>query len=215
MTLRHLLTHTSGIGYGFSSPIVADLQQGNEKDEWKLPLLHEPGEQWTYGASTQVLGLIVEKITGESLETYFQERIFMPLGMIDTSFAVPVAKQSRVITAYSHVDGKFQPRPGRTIPSTPTPPFFGDSGLYSTAHDFGQFIRMLLNHGSLGDAKILSEVDRAHESQSDRCSFRLAAACGGPCANAAISSGRGARQVRAWPSSDCTKRRWEQVPQFR
>ena len=156
MTLRHLLTHTSGIGYGFSSPIVARLQQGNEKNEWELPLLHEPGERWTYGASTQVLGFIVEKITGESLETYFQERIFMPLGMIDTSFAVPVAKQSRVITAYSHVDGKFQPRPGRTIPSNPTPPFFGDSGLYSTAHDYGIFIRMLLNHGSLGDARILS-----------------------------------------------------------
>lgn len=157
MTLRHLLTHTSGIGYGFSSPIIARLQQGNEKQEWEVPLLHEPGEQWTYGASTQVLGLIVEKITGESLETHFQKRIFMPLGMNDTSFAVPVAKQSRVITAYSHVGGKFQPRPVRTIPSTPTPPFFGDSGLYSTAHDYGQFIRMLLNHGSLGDAEILSE----------------------------------------------------------
>jgi len=67
MTLRHLLTQTSGIGYGFSSPIVARLQQGNEKNEWQLPLLHDPGERWTYGASTRVLGLIVEKITGESL----------------------------------------------------------------------------------------------------------------------------------------------------
>jgi methyl acetate hydrolase len=157
MTLRHLLTHTSGIGYGFSSPIVARLQQGNTKNEWELPLLHDPGERWTYGASTRVLGLVVEKITGESLETYLQQRIFIPLGMIDTSFAVPVAKQSRVITVYSHVDGKFQPQPGGTIPSTPTPPFLGDGGLYSTAHDYGQFIRMLLNHGSLGDAKILSE----------------------------------------------------------
>jgi CubicO group peptidase (beta-lactamase class C family) len=156
MTLRHLLTHTSGIGYGFSSPIVARLQQGNEKNEWELPLLHDPGARWTYGASTRVLGLIVEKITGESLETYFRERIFMPLGMIDTSFAVPLAKQSRVSTIYSHVDGKFRPQPA-TIPSTPTPPFLGDGGLYSTAHDYGQFMRMLLNHGSLGDAKILSE----------------------------------------------------------
>ena len=156
MTLRHLLTHTSGIGYGFSSPIVARLQQGNEKTEWELPLLHEPGERWTYGASTRVLGLIVEKITGESLEAYFQEHIFVPLGMIDTSFAVLPAKQSRVITAYSHADGKFQPQPAGTVPSTPTPPFRGDGGLFSTVHDYGQFVRMLLNRGRLGDAKILS-----------------------------------------------------------
>jgi CubicO group peptidase (beta-lactamase class C family) len=157
MTLRHLLTHTSGIGYGFSNPIVARLQKGNERAEWELPLLHEPGERWTYGASTRVLGLIVEKITGESLEAYLQERIFVPLGMVDTSFAVPVAKQSRVITLYSHADGKFQAQPGRTIPSTPAPPYLGDGGLYSTASDYGQFIRMLLNHGRLGDARILSE----------------------------------------------------------
>jgi methyl acetate hydrolase len=155
MTLRHLLTHTSGIGYGFSNPVVARLQQGNEKSEWELPLLHDPGEVWTYSASTRVLGLIVEKITGESLESYYQEHIFGPLAMIDTSFAVPPAKRSRLITIYSHADGQFQPRPG-TAPSTPTAPFHGDGGLYSTAHDYGQFIRMLLNHGHLADAKILS-----------------------------------------------------------
>jgi CubicO group peptidase (beta-lactamase class C family) len=156
MTLRHLLTHTSGIGYGFSSPIVARLQRGNEKAEWELPLLHDPGARWTYSASTRVLGLIVEKITGESLEAYYQEHIFVPLGMIDTSFAVPAAKQSRVITIYSHADGKFQQQSGATVPSTPTRPFHGDGGLYSTAHDYGQFIRMLLNHGRLGPARILS-----------------------------------------------------------
>jgi CubicO group peptidase (beta-lactamase class C family) len=166
MTLRHLLTHTSGIGYGFSSPIVARLQQGNEKTEWELPLLHEPGERWTYGASTRVLGLIVEKISGESLEAYFKAHIFVPLGMIDTSFAVPPAKQARVITVYSHVDGKFQQQPGGTVPSTPTPPFRGDGGLYSTARDYGQFVRMLLNRGRLGDARILSEKSVALMSRN-------------------------------------------------
>jgi methyl acetate hydrolase len=156
MTLRHLLTHTSGIGYGFSSPIVARLQQGNEQAEWELPLLHEPGDRWTYSPSTRVLGLIVEKITGESLETYFQEHIFVPLGMIDTSFAVPLAKQSRLISLYRHADGQFLQQPGRMVPSIPTAPFHGDGGLYGTAHDYGQFMRMLLNHGRLGDAIILS-----------------------------------------------------------
>jgi len=156
MTLRHLLTHTSGIGYAFSSPIVARLQQGNDKAEWELPLLHDPGERWTYSPSTRVLGLIVEKISGESLEAFFQEHIFVPLGMLDTSFAVPVAKQQRVITLYSHSDGAFQQQPGRIVPSSPTAPFHGDGGLYSTAGDYGRFLRMLLNGGRLGETRILS-----------------------------------------------------------
>ncbi|HXN11026.1 MAG TPA: serine hydrolase domain-containing protein, partial [Steroidobacteraceae bacterium] len=123
---------------------------------WQLPLLHDPGEHWTYSASTRVLGMIVEKISGESLEAYFQQRIFAPLGMLDTSFAVPAAKQSRVITLYRHDEGKFQQQPGRTVPLSPTPPFGGDGGLYSTAGDYGRFLRMLLNRGRLGEARILS-----------------------------------------------------------
>jgi CubicO group peptidase (beta-lactamase class C family) len=156
MTLRHLLTHTSGIGYAFSSPIVARLQQGNDKAEWELPLLHDPGERWTYSPSTRVLGLIVEKISGESLEAYFQEHIFVPLRMVDTSFAVPAAKQSRVVTLYDHDDGRFQQQPDRIVPGSPTPPFHGDGGLYSTADDYGRFLRMLLNGGRLEDTRILS-----------------------------------------------------------
>lgn len=166
MTLRHLLTHTSGIGYGFCNPIVARLQQGNEKPEWDLPLLHDPGERWTYSASTRVLGLLVEKVSGESLESYFQEHIFVPLGMIDTSFAVPAAKQSRVISVYTHAEGQFRQRTGGTVPSTPTPPFRGDGGLYSTAHDYGRFMQMLLNHGHLGKVKTLSANSVAQMSRN-------------------------------------------------
>ena len=184
MTLRHLLTHTSGIGYGFSSPIVERLQQGNQKAEWELPLLHDPGERWTYGASTRVLGLIVERITGETLEAYFQEHIFVPLGMIDTSFAVPAAKQSRLITVYSHADGKFQQRPGGTVPSAPTPPFRGDGGLYSTARDYGQFMRMLLNRGRLGDARILSSKSVALMSRNQIGAVFVSQQ---PAANAALT----------------------------
>lgn len=157
MTLRHLLTHTSGIGYGFSSPILARLQQGNQKNEWEFPLLHDPGEKWTYGASTRVLGLIVEKITGKTLEAYFQERIFRPLGMVDTAYAVPAGKQGRLIHAYSHVEGSFKEgNPWGAAPTVPTPPFRGDGGLYSTAHDYGLFMRMLLNDGHLGEVRVLS-----------------------------------------------------------
>src|SRR5690349_18169030 len=81
MTLRHLLTHTSGIGYAFSNPIVARLQQGNQKLEWELPLLNDPGEKWNYSASTRVLGLVVEKVTGQDLETWYQAHILRPHGM--------------------------------------------------------------------------------------------------------------------------------------
>ena len=158
MTIRHLLTHTSGIGYGFSSPVLAKLQPPGAtppKPEWELPLLHEPGEAWTYGASTRVLGLIVQKHTGEQLEDYYQRRIFKPLGMLDTSWAVAADKQARVPMNHGRVDGKWQEQPRATIPSTPASPQRGDGGLYSTAHDYGLFIRMLLNGGKLGSARIL------------------------------------------------------------
>jgi CubicO group peptidase (beta-lactamase class C family) len=156
MTIRHLLTHTSGIGYGFSNPIVHRLLTGSEKNEWELPLLQDPGTKWTYGASTRVLGMIVERLSGESLEDFSQERIFKPLGMVDTSYAVATDKQARVTSSYRHVDGTFRLGKSSPIPSTPTPPLYGDGGLFSTAHDYGRFIRMLLNGGHLGNARVLS-----------------------------------------------------------
>ncbi|WP_158822685.1 serine hydrolase [Granulicella sp. S156] len=157
MTIRHLLTHTSGIGYGFANPIEYRLTEVTKKNEWELPLLNDPGDRWNYGPSTTVLGMIVEKITGEPLETYFQQHIFEPLGMVDTSYAVQLAKQSRVATKYSRINGLLQEQPRRPIPATPKPPFLGEGGLYSTAQDYGRFIQMLLNGGHLGPVKILSE----------------------------------------------------------
>jgi methyl acetate hydrolase len=165
MTIRHLLTHTSGIGYGFSSPIVARLEQDTQKREWEIPLLHDPGEKWTYGASTVVLGLIVEKVTGSSLEAYFQERIFRPLGMLDTSYTVAPNKQSRVPTRHDRKNGLLQERP--RSPIVATPPFEGDGGLFSTAQDYGLFMRMLLNGGRLGSVRLLTEksVQQMGENQ--------------------------------------------------
>ena len=125
-----------------------------KKDEWELPLLNDPGDKWNYGPSTVVLGMIVEKITGDSLEAYFQQHIFEPLGMKDTSFAVPLAKQSRVAAKHSRISGQEEPH--RSIPATPTAPFRGDCCLYSTAQDYGKFMQMFLNGGRLGSAKILS-----------------------------------------------------------
>ena len=157
MTIRHLMAHTSGIGYGFTNPIVNRLQRGVQKSEWELPLLHDPGDRWTYSASTRVLGLIVEKITGVELESWYQERIFRPLGMVDTSWAVAADKQSRVPTTHSRASGTLQEQPRTPIASRPTPPFRGDGGLYSTVQDYGLFVRALLNGGRLGSTRLLTE----------------------------------------------------------
>ena len=156
MTIRHLLAQTSGMGYAFSNPTVAALVKLTHKAEWELPLQHDPGETWMYSPSPAVLGLVVEKISGISLEKFLQRHIFVPLGMHDTSFAVPLDKQSRVITIYQHVDGKFQDLPQPSINAVPTPPFRGDGGLLSTAADYGRFVSMLLGGGQLGHVRILS-----------------------------------------------------------
>src|SRR5580704_11623441 len=120
MTIRHLLTHTSGIAYDFSNLIEHQLAEKTKKDEWELPLLNDPGDKWNYSPSTAVLGMIVEKISGEPLEDYFQKHIFKPLGMVDTSYAVPLAKQPRLATKYTRTNGRFQESQRRPTPATPT-----------------------------------------------------------------------------------------------
>ncbi|HWO08949.1 MAG TPA: serine hydrolase domain-containing protein [Polyangiaceae bacterium] len=166
MTVRHLLTHTSGIGYAFANSTVQRLLQDNPGPEWALPLLNEPGAEWHYSASTRVVGLIIEQLTGQDLEAFFQQEIFVPLGMNDTSYAVPAEKAARLpALSIRAADGSLQENP-QNAPATPTPPFNGDGGLYSTAHDYGLFMRMLLNGGALGDARILSEASVAQMGQN-------------------------------------------------
>jgi CubicO group peptidase (beta-lactamase class C family) len=92
-----------------------------------------------------------------TLEAYFQQHIFQPLKMHDTSFAVPAEKQSRVPPVQQRADGALQQQPAATLPVMAPVPSRGDGGLYSTAHDYGVFVRMLLNNGTLGSAQILSE----------------------------------------------------------
>ena len=156
MTIRHLLSHTSGIGYSFTNPIEFALVAKTKKGEWELPLLDEPGTKFNYSASTRVLGFIVEKVTGTSLEAWYQEHLFKPLGMNDTSFAVAADRQSRMPTQYARFTGTVTALPKANVPTTPTPPYRGDGGLYATAQDYSRFVRMLLNDGTLGTATILS-----------------------------------------------------------
>jgi CubicO group peptidase (beta-lactamase class C family) len=155
ITIRHLLTHTSGIGYGFSSPMLTKIMQKTMQTELDLPLLFDPGESWAYGASTRVLGHVVEAISGQTIDAFLQSRILQPLGMHDTSYLVPAAKYPRVVSVNARgTDGTFveRPRPA-TLPANVA----GDGGLYGTAGDYGRFLRMLLNGGRLGTTRILTE----------------------------------------------------------
>jgi CubicO group peptidase (beta-lactamase class C family) len=153
MTIRHLLSHTSGIGYSFTNPIEYALVNKTKKGEWELPLLDDPGTKFNYSASTRVLGFIVEKVTGSPLEPWYQEHIFRPLGMVDTSWAVAPDKQARLAPQFTRANGKMEPLPKATVPATPTAPFRGDGGLYSTVDDYSKFVRMLLNEGRSGRRK--------------------------------------------------------------
>lgn len=154
MTVRHLLTHTSGLGYPFSNEVLAQLAQGNQAPA-DYPLLHDPGERWTYGESTRVLGLIVEKLSGQGLEEFMRARIFEPLGMNETSYTTPAELAPRVATIHRKVDGSLveQPNPEGAISS----PVQGDGGLNSTAADYAKFIQLFLNGGvAPGGTRLLS-----------------------------------------------------------
>jgi methyl acetate hydrolase len=155
ITIRHLLTHTSGIGYGFASPMLTKIMQKTGKQELDMPLLFDPGEGWAYGASTRVLGSVVEAVSGQKIDAFLESRILGPLGMRDTAYLVQPEKYARVVGVNARgTDGKYVERP---MPATLPATVQGDGGLYGTASDYGLFLRMLLNGGKLGDTRILSE----------------------------------------------------------
>ncbi|MSU49116.1 MAG: class A beta-lactamase-related serine hydrolase [Opitutus sp.] len=155
ITVRHLLTHTSGLGYGFTSATLRDFKP-REGERFEVgPLLFEPGTDWVYGTGIDWVGRLVESLSGQTLEAYFQTRIFGPLKMPDTSYNVPAEKQVRVVNVYRRLaDGSFEERP-RTAPKVATS-FNGGGGLYSTAADYLRFLRMVLNSGELDGVRILS-----------------------------------------------------------
>ena len=154
ITVRDLLTHTSGLAYSFVDPRLARLDDGG-KSELELPLLHDPGERFTYGPSTAVVGRIVEKISGQPLDVVFRTRIFDPLGMPDTFFTVPADKRERVVTAHARTAGGALHEAAN--PPALSAPARGDGGLFSTAADYARFMQVILNRGRLGPARLLKE----------------------------------------------------------
>lgn len=152
IAIRHLLTHTSGIGYGFSSPTVAAIQRRTMLTELDIPLLFDPGEGWAYGASTRVLGELVAAVSGQRLDAFLESRLLRPLGMNDTSYLVPRDKYTRVVTSHARTASGWAERP---VPDTLPANVAGDGGLYSTAADYARFLQMLLNDGRARDVRLL------------------------------------------------------------
>ncbi len=180
ITIRHLLTHTSGIGYGFidnnefrkiyqkagiidaftTKPVTIE---DNIKKLAKLPLHHNPGAKFTYSEGLDVLGYLIEILSGKPFDEFLQERIFEPLGMNDTYFYLPDSKSSRLVPVLTlkdnnwvrytntYYDADYPIKGSKTF-------FAGGAGLSSTAKDYATFLQMYLNNGELDGVRLLSRT---------------------------------------------------------
>ncbi len=169
MAIKHLLTHTSGLTYGWGDRPVdklytklkvfepdSTLAEKIEKLS-KIPLVFEPGKRWKYGVSTDVLGYLVEVVSEMPFEEFLQTKIFKPLGMVDTGFSVPQTKVGRFSAIYRVTEAgglKFAGKPPLAIDNVSFFPS-GGGGLVSTAADYLRFCQMLLNGGELEGVRIL------------------------------------------------------------
>ena len=172
-TMRELMTHTAGFTYGIFGTTVVDKMYKDQKmlqsqslqemiDKLaKIPLLYQPGSRWHYSVSMDIQGYIVEKLSGQSLPDFLQQRIFGPLGMQDSGFYVPQEKRNRFATLYREdqkgelsADGTpgAPPKDYATQPAMPS----GGGGMVSTAQDYLRFAQMLLNGGELDGVRILA-----------------------------------------------------------
>jgi CubicO group peptidase (beta-lactamase class C family) len=181
ITLRDLLTFRLGLGAVMAPPDQYPIQQAMaeagvapgphlaavDPDELmkrfgRLPLIHQPGEKWMYHSGSDILGVLIARVTGQTLEAFLRERIFVPLGMKDTAFSVPEAKLDRLATCYQTDAGTGglalfdEARGGKFA----RPPVFESAGggLVSTVDDYLAFSRMMLNTGKHGNERILSRL---------------------------------------------------------
>ena len=168
MTIKHLLTHTSGLIYGGDGdhPIHQRYRDANyyrgdlanmANELGDIPLLHDPGAAWNYGMSTDVLGYLVEVVSGMPFAEFLKTQILDPLGMTDTAFSVPDEKAARYPTLYEPAeDGGIQVIENAPVSSGPRSFFHsGGAGLQSTAADYLRFCQMLLNDGELDGVRLL------------------------------------------------------------
>jgi CubicO group peptidase (beta-lactamase class C family) len=188
ITIRHLLTHTSGLAYGIiqKGPIskaliergltpgivsrisIPGLTRGNQVKGLaaftdgmaKLPLVHEPGTRWSYSSGLDVLGRVIELVSGQAFDRFLMERFFGPLGMTSTGFRVAKSDAARLSTNYGVVAGRLVPiDPPESSIYLDEPPFlFGGAGLVSTPRDYDRFLRMIGGNGQLDGARVMSEA---------------------------------------------------------
>jgi len=189
ITIRQLLTHTSGIAYGFQDDtynaltLKNDISEGFEDDSRTsmenilrlaaIPILFEPGEDYVYGMSYDVLGVIIEVVTGLRYDRYIERNILEPLKMKDSYFIVPVAEQHRLPRVYQRCPDKSglvtTSYPDTAYPVIADKHFFsGGSDLCSTAKDYSKFLRMLMNRGEYDGVRVLegSSVDTMLSKQT-------------------------------------------------
>jgi len=151
VTLKHLLTHTSGFAYDTWDQSMVKYNALHPVPPGTVapltPLIFEPGTRWQYGTGLDWTGKLVEAVSGQTLEAYFQTNILEPLGMKDTKFSVPEEKFSRLVSVYQRQStGELKQNP-RTLPAPPKA-FNGGGGLYSTAGDYVRFMQMILRKGA-------------------------------------------------------------------
>jgi len=188
ITIRQLLTHTSGLGYA----VVGKNKVGDElrrlgvnpgiiskrkikgvndgppvpgPDEFlrlaaTVPLVAEPGTKWSYSMSLDVLGLVIGRAAGTTFEQFVKDRIFGPCGMANSYFQVPASASPRLTTNYGYFFGApvAIDKPGRSVYQDPIPFAFGGSGLVTCPADFDRFLAMLVNHGMAGTTRVMSEA---------------------------------------------------------
>ena len=158
MTMAQLMSHTAGFGvssvYENANLSESDLQGMIDKLA-KLPLFSQPGTDWAYGPCVNIQGYLVEKLSGKSLDRYFQDHIFTPLKMPDTGFWVDPKKVSRVARIHTYAEGKIVPAGPARVQTTKPLFLAGSGGLSSTVSDYFRFCQALLNGGTLDGARVL------------------------------------------------------------
>ncbi len=171
ITIRQLLNHTAGIPYGHPIYVKAGIPMLNSMDDItleevvdrlaRLPLVHDPGESFTYGLHTDIVGRLIEVISGKPLDLFLQERIYTPLGMSDTYFYLPDDKKERLVKLYEKPDINSPLKLSENISNQLFPLagakryFSGGAGLVGTIEDYARFCQMLLNGGEFNNSKIL------------------------------------------------------------
>ena len=174
ITILQLLTHTSGLSHGLEETLfdqqlfklmyneLFDPAEYNNLKErvdklMLVPLIGQPGEQWYYSAAPDILALILEKITGQSTETYLEENIFDPLSMNETGYNVRLEQQERIMQVHFNLEDGTLVNSHVQVPTTGNTVYGGTHGLFSSTEDFLKFCQMILNKGSFNDQRILKK----------------------------------------------------------